>query len=429
MPSLTEESWEKLFSRYDILNKVVSEGDFVIKSKQIKEFREPRLMTKFDHEDDLPDIFYNNHLSILPLSRSEFRISNDVIFSKIPSVNQPIQHIQKPLNIFSYDVDNINTEAIALKAAFNSGIIEDFIKDGRLLDATSGRMSSGSFDFFIKNKISSKYDPISVHNSQIEIDGTFEGEKTLSIFEAKMAINSTFLVRQLYYPFRKMMTQVGDRKLINLVYFVYTNNIFTLIKFKVKDNMYYNSLIPVLIKNYSFEDSKITRTDIEDILERTEVVKEPEIPFPQANSFQRVISLAEAVSKSSMNGGQIADNYSFDIRQSAYYGDACQYLGLIQKNEKDSSMYEASDLGIRIMNLSYRERQLELVKLIVSHNVFREVLIYYLKHDEMMPQNELVNAMKRNSLFNIGKESTFKRRSSTITSWVYWIICLFLESK
>ena len=36
------EAWEKLFEKYDILNKIQNDGAFFITAKQIKEFKEPR---------------------------------------------------------------------------------------------------------------------------------------------------------------------------------------------------------------------------------------------------------------------------------------------------------------------------------------------------------------------------------------------------
>jgi hypothetical protein len=60
--SLNDEAWEKLFSKYDILNQIDVAGQFVISATQIKEFREPRLMAKFDHTINLPKLFADNHL-------------------------------------------------------------------------------------------------------------------------------------------------------------------------------------------------------------------------------------------------------------------------------------------------------------------------------------------------------------------------------
>lgn len=66
---LNEEAWKKLFKKYDILQHIEDDGYFNISAIQIKEFREPRLMTKFDHSVNLPMLFLENNLSILPITR------------------------------------------------------------------------------------------------------------------------------------------------------------------------------------------------------------------------------------------------------------------------------------------------------------------------------------------------------------------------
>lgn len=59
-------AWHLLFEKYDILHQIEQEGCFQISATQIKEFREPRLMAKFDHIINLPKLFKQNKLSILP---------------------------------------------------------------------------------------------------------------------------------------------------------------------------------------------------------------------------------------------------------------------------------------------------------------------------------------------------------------------------
>lgn len=64
-----ELAWQELFEKYDIINEIDKIGFYEISANQIKEFREPRLMTKFDHRESLPNQFKNNKLSVLPLTR------------------------------------------------------------------------------------------------------------------------------------------------------------------------------------------------------------------------------------------------------------------------------------------------------------------------------------------------------------------------
>ena len=46
-------AWEQLNKKYNIIKEVNDKGHFIIKAIQIKQFREPRLMTKFDHKNNL----------------------------------------------------------------------------------------------------------------------------------------------------------------------------------------------------------------------------------------------------------------------------------------------------------------------------------------------------------------------------------------
>lgn len=73
---LNDAAWESLFDKYHILDEIDRNGQFVISANQIKEFREPRLMTKFDHKINLPNIFVANNLSILPITRGDYVISS-----------------------------------------------------------------------------------------------------------------------------------------------------------------------------------------------------------------------------------------------------------------------------------------------------------------------------------------------------------------
>ena len=89
--------------------------------------------------------------------------------------------------------------------AYNSGIFADFLEDEALLPTVSGRMSSESFSFHAnvvdKSKIAGD-SVVIVENSQLEIDGAFEGINSLAVMEAKLDLTDNFLIRQLYYPFR-----------------------------------------------------------------------------------------------------------------------------------------------------------------------------------------------------------------------------------
>jgi len=57
---MNDDAWECLFAKYNILEKIDSKGQYTISADQIREFREPRLMTKFDHKVNLATVYKGN---------------------------------------------------------------------------------------------------------------------------------------------------------------------------------------------------------------------------------------------------------------------------------------------------------------------------------------------------------------------------------
>ena len=352
-----ETAWQKLFKKYDILNCVKRNEIFKISSDQIKEFREPRLMAKFDHKNNLPKIFSDNKLSILPITRGEYVIGNFDCYHEFETANEKIFKFSLPNYIQSLDCENIFSETIALNVAFTSGIIADFIEDENIISTVAGRMTSGTFDFKIDNhKNNSSYN-LQVQNSQIEIDAAYEGVKYLAIFEAKRELAEDFLIRQLYYPYRTLLNR-GITKVIRPIYMTFSNGIYRLYEYQFEDTENYNSLILVKQKNYSLEDRHITILDIQNILQRVSIVEESNIQFPQANNFARVINICELLSKEELNRDDVTKQYDFEARQTNYYTDAAIYLGLIRKVDGRPPTYYLTNKAKYILKLKFKERQL-----------------------------------------------------------------------
>ena len=203
-----DESWKKIFREYDILYHVEREGSFKISAAQIKKFREPRLMTKFDHKINLPTIFLENNLSILPITRGDYIISHFKTWHDFEPITSFIIPTTLPEHLQSLNAKNIFSETVALNCALTSGIIADFTGDENIFPTVSGRMSSGNFVFKISDTTKNFFHEVSVNNSQIEIDAAFEGINFLTLIEAKNDLSDDFLIRQLYYPYRTWLSRV-----------------------------------------------------------------------------------------------------------------------------------------------------------------------------------------------------------------------------
>ena len=86
------------------------------------------LMAKFDHTINLPKIFTDNRLAILPITRGDYVISHFNAYHIFDPDKSPITRFSLPAHIQSMNANNIPSEAIALNCAVASGIIADFYR-------------------------------------------------------------------------------------------------------------------------------------------------------------------------------------------------------------------------------------------------------------------------------------------------------------
>lgn len=284
-------------------------------------------------------------------------------------------------------------------------------------------MSSNEFSFYINNLNINRDVKVIVSNSQIEIDGGYEGTESLALIEAKNSISEDFLIRQLYYPFRLWNEKITKR--IKPIFMVYSNGIFTLYEYSFQEPNNYNSLVLVKQKNYTLVQDDIDLNAIKDILYKVNIIEEPRIQFPQANSMKRLINLCELLYNNDMTKEEITTTYDFDPRQTNYYTDAGIYLGIIDKKREDGEIiYFLTHEGRNLFKVNLRTRQLKLIELILKHNAFNKTLKEYFRIEQMPSKDNIVKIMKESNLYRINSDSTFYRRAQTISRWISWILNL-----
>lgn len=411
--------WNKLFEENKILQIISQVGYYEITAEQIKTAgREPRLMTKFDSTDNLPSIFKENDLAILPTKRGAYIIGH---FNNYESIhldnNVDVETKRLPDFITTIDYKNISSEAISLSSAYISKMLEDVIGE-EVVPTIQGRMGTGEFSYIIENKELNKTFNIDVKNSQMEIDGSYEGLTKFAIIEAKNHYMNDFIVRQLYYPFRvwKKIT----KKEIMPIMLIKHDNIFNFFVYKFENENNYNSIKLTNIKRYILDEvyNPIELSDIIDILDTTKIVDENELtPFPQADSFYRVLDLINELNNNNMTPQEISELYQFELRQSNYYLSASKYLGYVENNGTE---YKLSESGKRLMSLNHKDKNLAIVREILKHKPFYYALYEYLKNNDF-DRKEISEIIKSQSP-RVNENSTAKRRTSTVISWVTWII-------
>lgn len=427
MPEQTaEQAWNALLERYNIVREVEEKGIFHIAAAQIKEYKEPRLMAKWDSSENLPPSLKSNHLNILPDGRGSYVIGDFTLYQNIPELEERVEQMtQVQLGEYeTIDINNITSEANAINILVLSGILDDFLDASDTVATFNGRMSTGCFDFEVDTHRGVKR-KISVNNAQCEIDGGFENNSNVVILEAKNVLHKDFHIRQLYYPYRLWRAKV--RKPIRLVFSVYSNMIYRLFEYRFNRFEDYSSIELVRTKNYSLQDVHISLEDLMEVRRTTAVVtddniNEADVPFIQADSVERLISLLENMENNPMTYEQIMGLMDFTERQYNYYVSAGNYIGIFERCGENRTV-RLTRTGEALCHMNYKERQLNLVGLMLKHQIFADFFDYVINNCEQPTRQEVCARMRELSVCR-DTESTLIRRASSVLSWLKWIFSL-----
>lgn len=415
---LNGEAWEVLFQRHAILDHVQQGGLFEISAEQIKALREPRLMTKFDDSERLPSIFRDNGLGILPNTRGTYLIGEMDLFHKFEKPpTAPIQQITPAFPLESIDYTQIMSEAMTLNSAYSSGMLSCFLGEENLYPTISGRMKSSPFSF----KVERQRHRINVHNAQMEIDGGYEGERSITLIEAKMHLANDFLVRQLYYPFRRWKAAMN--KCVRSVFLTYTNGVYHFREYEFRDTDCYNSIELLKEERYIIgtDSPQLTLQSIQDIIAELDAHDEdchPEAIIPQADDFGRVINILEELMRGQdLESADISEQQHFTLRQSDYYMNAAIFLGLIQK---EKSRYQLTSEGKRIMEQDIHGRNLALARAMLRPRFLRKAMRSSIEQGVFISIPEMTSIMRSVGI-RLG-DSTIERRAQTARSWIKWLL-------
>lgn len=225
-----------------------------------------------------------------------------------------------------------------------------------------------------------------------------------------------FIIRQLYYPY-KVWKKVTNKEVIPIM-LIKHDNIFNFFVYEFLDENNYNSINLKKIKRYILDEiyNPIEVSDIQNVMSQVEFVNEDNnIPFPQANSFYRVLDLINELNNQELSANDIADIYEFDIRQANYYLAAAQYLGLTIKDKN----YKLSNQGKQIMKMNHKNKNLAIIRIILSHKPFYYALEQYLTNFEF-DYSKIAKVIHENR--DEINSSTAERRTSSVIAWVKWII-------
>ncbi|MCP4155358.1 MAG: hypothetical protein GY757_46965, partial [bacterium] len=324
-------AWREINERLNYVAKIKETGEFYITAKEIKKVREPRLMAKFDHRVNRPQIFKDHDIAILPVTGASYKLLNfDSYMDSTYNKNQECITAGFMERFQTIDINDVRSEDKAIIIAHISGMIETFTGEKELRLTNKGKFGTKSFDFDITTH-SFGLKRIEVNSVGAELDAGFEGDK-FYIIEAKMGKIDDFNIRQLYYPYRYWSGRI--KKDVVPLFFTYSDNTFSFWEYRFPEPGHFNSIQLERQKSYYIDtDPKPDAERIIDKIKKFYNSAPSDVPFPQADDFEIVINIVEFVRAGIIEKEDFAELFTFDERQADYYFNAAKYLDLVEKNK------------------------------------------------------------------------------------------------
>lgn len=390
-------SWENIFNRFNIVNEVKKNDYFDITAEQIKNVngKEARLMTKVDFREHLPAIMKEEELSILAIKNGIYRIAkNDPFIDIEKEIKTKIIELDTPKNIISIDPYNIKSESAALDISTISKMTNIVFEEETNL-SIRGRLR-GSLNFNIETV------PYNIDGVQIEVDGGYEGKTSINLVEAKIGFRNNINIRQLLYPELYWRKEIEKKKTVKSFIFYLQDDIYRFIPY------IYDGIIGYADHNnekaFKFKE-KYNDFSLYNIQINQNNIS-LKTPFPQADNFDTIHSMLILISDHPcMTKEELKLNFDIVSRQIDYYYNVLKWLKLC-KEENECMVLTAK--GIKILQLPFKERIIEISKIVFSEPIFNNFL-----------NNKEVN-LQLFQRYNVNSENTKNRRLQTVKAWILY---------
>jgi hypothetical protein len=360
-------------------------------------------MAKMDTIEDLPQVFRDNGVFLLPINRQEYVIVKGKGYHELERIQQkPIPHPTSfPFPTSALDVES---EGIYLDYAHSCGLLSDFAGLANLHLSFRGRRTTPRFSFNVNGS------PIEVNSAQIEVDAVYENVDRIVSVEAKVGIPNSFSIRQVYYPFR---TFSSNKKPVRNFFFCFepTEKLYLLWEYEFKPESSFESIRPIQCKQY-----EVKLTDIVSVKEYQNVKPTIKLDIPQADDVNKIIQFPFRVFEGYDTSEKMVDAFGFVRRQSSYYRQAAEILGLVKLHR---NRYKLTDIGEQYLKLYEKDKANFVCKLLLEFPIMHEIFLQIsIDRDKAFDKHDIIELLRQKSHLT---GSTLGRRAQTIISWFKWI--------
>lgn len=411
-----EAAWEKL-----VAARVDTRRDLAVITKADIESvtgNELRLMAKMDASADVPAALRRHGYFLLPIKNGEYLLVRGNGFHTLEHLPEPPTVYRPQLDFDLMTLSVGDGEMQHLDYCYHIGLFERFAGVTGLRQTIRGRKRMPSIDFSVGN-----CGPIHVRAGvQVEVDSGCEGREDILLIEAKTGQPADFIVRQLFYPYRKWRHEIPQKRVRPWFFCSHEiagRRLYRFWEYTFADDAQYQSLTLRRGEAFLVEPHRERLTVAELLRAHTKEKSSGQMwDVPQADSFWRVAEIPLLIAQGINTAAKVAAHYKFDPRQSSYYRQAAEYLGLVLQDKK-THVYQLTDLGGEYVSRSADERRELLAGLLAHFSPMRATLELSAKSGGRgVGRGEITALISRYS--GIGK-STPARRAATLLAWLHWL--------
>lgn len=415
------DQWEKVVA--DCGFDLDGRSTYEVTAARVKKItgEEPRLIAKMDTREDLPGLLARKEYFVLPVSGSKYAIVPGDGYEDLKNLDSPVASFE-PERQVPVTVALQAGESAAIQTALYTGLLEEVIGVPRLRPTLHN-------DRVTLKGVTIRYGSnweLPINGARVEVDAGFENHNEFFIFECKNWRQSelgSFNIRQLFFPQLRAYKELKDAGFDWKIRCFFLNvepdtSIYRFWEYRFKDPFDYASIVGASHKAFRLVQDQ--RWAPGKLLEQLIRLPESKTNYvPQANDASKVLTLVQGVAEGFATVKEVANRFRFDPRQSNYYGEAAQELGLIERPRGER--FTLTGLGAELARLPSDQATQKLIEQIFTLPVFREVARAAVTSRSTVLYPDDLTPLVRKAGHGRYNETTVKRRMQSVASWLNWI--------
>ncbi len=430
------ERWTIIFRKEGIGDALQRQGWYQLSAKTLKARYgwEPRLLAKIDDYESLPPIFRKHHAAILSLSNDRYVIvrvghRGRPFFPTLPSIWEapqivPFQDLPQRYHTFKWE-KAFTGESEAIDAACASRILHSFVNEENLTLTIRGRRRFSLDEKLpLRLRIDHKlkeFRELEFGRPQMEVDAGYETPNNVYLVESKLHLTTNFNPRQVFFPYiywRRQLKARRSSKNVRPIYLLYTHHFYYLYELEIQEEAV-NAIRVTRQQWYILGGRPFTHLWLDQLLARTHVIPQPQIPFPQADLLPRLYDLLDVLHRRGMMSiPQIAEEQHFTERQAHYYASAAKWLGWVKVVRGRATLTSA---GKQMAQASPLRRLKQTLHVLTARPVFYLAIRFWCKYRVLPTQTEIrawiASAAEEETIKSISGD-TIHRRAQTVRHWL-----------